>query len=458
MKKSVEIVAVVLLLALGVGVFFKAYETRRQRSSLDEALSLYAKGEDRQALQELEKILHRWPKFRDGLISQLAILGINEDDAFDKKLEQFAAVFPKDEATSAFRAWQRGAALESANELERVLGTLNGIHVEIREAIAWEFDEADDLPRATQWAQTCTSQSVGCRYLDGFLQIEQDHYDSALKACDSPDAWLVGPCAVALAGKGNVDEALQRLQGSSSATATPERYRRSTVRALLPDLLVLKGKVGDARKALDFAASTSTGITDSQERQLEAAEAAMFAGDFASAINLASTIDANTSDPASKNMAHLLQSEAMAASGKVYREDEELEGSIRGFVLGEQLLAIRQYENAVRQFEIAAEHSRDPRTLFYLAESYRGAGRPQEARDVLEKVIAHKGTSLVQSESFYWVAAHERLAEVDFETLRREAAKSELDDFFSIWKSADPNLPLMQQAVWLRKRIASTRT
>jgi predicted Zn-dependent protease len=105
---------------------------------------------------------------------------------------------------------------------------------------------------------------------------------------------------------------------------------------------------------------------------------------------------------------------------------------------GQAARAIDLLEPA-RPYELSFQRS----VVLHRARAYLGAGRAAEAARELEAVLKHralcKRTGL---EAFYRL----ELARALEKTGRREESRRAYQDLLGLWKDADPDLPLLQQA------------
>ena len=80
------------------------------------------------------------------------------------------------------------------------------------------------------------------------------------------------------------------------------------------------------------------------------------------------------------------------------------------------------------------------RTIYLRGQAYLHAGDRQNAAKEFQKIIDHRG---VEPLSPYYPLAHLGLARVSG---AKEESRKKYEEFFSLWKDADPDIPVLQQA------------
>src|SRR5262249_7973235 len=80
------------------------------------------------------------------------------------------------------------------------------------------------------------------------------------------------------------------------------------------------------------------------------------------------------------------------------------------------------------------------RPIYLRGQAYLHAGDGQNAAKEFQKIIDHRG---VEPLSPYYPLAHLGLARVASD---KEESRKKYDEFFSLWKEADPDIPILQQA------------
>jgi len=76
-------------------------------------------------------------------------------------------------------------------------------------------------------------------------------------------------------------------------------------------------------------------------------------------------------------------------------------------------------------------------------QAYLAASQGSEATAEFQKVVDHRGLVL---NSLYGALAHEALARAYVLEGDTNKARSSYEDFFALWKDADSDIPLLQQA------------
>jgi tetratricopeptide (TPR) repeat protein len=100
------------------------------------------------------------------------------------------------------------------------------------------------------------------------------------------------------------------------------------------------------------------------------------------------------------------------------------------------------------------EHT--PLSIESLARAQRINGKSGEAVVSYEEFIKMSGRSVGWEPQQDWIAAHIDLAKLYMEGEQEEKARRVLQKFLSLWKSADPGLPLLKEARRLNEALAKT--
>ena len=114
--------------------------------------------------------------------------------------------------------------------------------------------------------------------------------------------------------------------------------------------------------------------------------------------------------------------------------------------------------NRVRGLELltlADRDTRGPLSIESLARGQQIAGKTDEAIASYEAFMGTLHTANGWEPQQYWFAAHVPLAKLYIERKEVEKARRVLDRLLSMWKAADPNLPLFKEAQRLSQAIAS---
>ena len=80
------------------------------------------------------------------------------------------------------------------------------------------------------------------------------------------------------------------------------------------------------------------------------------------------------------------------------------------------------------------------RTTYLRGQAYLHAGDGQNAAKEFQKIVDHRG---VEPLSPYYALAHLGLARASGV---KEESRKKYEEFFSLWKDADPDIPVFQQA------------
>jgi hypothetical protein len=91
--------------------------------------------------------------------------------------------------------------------------------------------------------------------------------------------------------------------------------------------------------------------------------------------------------------------------------------------------------------------------FFHLAQAYSGAGEQAKAAAEFEKVIVHRGWPEWE---VFAPLAQLGLARAYAMQGDRENSGKAYDDFFTMWKDADRDIPILRQAKAEYKKLAAT--
>lgn len=111
---------------------------------------------------------------------------------------------------------------------------------------------------------------------------------------------------------------------------------------------------------------------------------------------------------------------------------------------GEVALATRKASKAMESFELADKLEPRGYGLESLAFAYRTLGQPQEAARRYQEVVARFSIGGEGQEP--WILAHYELGKIYEELGDTQKAKEYYEKFLNIWKDADPDIPVLQQA------------
>jgi tetratricopeptide (TPR) repeat protein len=113
---------------------------------------------------------------------------------------------------------------------------------------------------------------------------------------------------------------------------------------------------------------------------------------------------------------------------------------------GDIALAHGDVEKAIGLFTLSNAERKTAFTLEALASGYQKAGKTDEAMGWYEKFLDFENQSIAWEPQQLWLAAHVTLAADYLAKGDHEKAKQTLNQLLSLWKDADPSLPLLKQA------------
>jgi eukaryotic-like serine/threonine-protein kinase len=114
-----------------------------------------------------------------------------------------------------------------------------------------------------------------------------------------------------------------------------------------------------------------------------------------------------------------------------------------------------QRGNAIKAVDLLAPVTQFPNApiFFHLAQAYAVAGEHAKAAAQFEKVIVHRGWPEWE---VFAPLAQLGLARAYAMQGERENSRKAYDDFFTTWKDADPDIPILKQARAEYKKLAAT--
>jgi tetratricopeptide (TPR) repeat protein/predicted Ser/Thr protein kinase len=118
-------------------------------------------------------------------------------------------------------------------------------------------------------------------------------------------------------------------------------------------------------------------------------------------------------------------------------------------------LARGNKDRAVELFSLADKARRSAMTLEGLAHAYQGSGNSERATTWYELFVGDADPALGWEPQQDWLAAHYHLARIYFSKGDKANAAKNLDWLLDAWKDADPGLPLLKDALSLKKELDS---
>ena len=118
-------------------------------------------------------------------------------------------------------------------------------------------------------------------------------------------------------------------------------------------------------------------------------------------------------------------------------------------------LAHGNKDRAIERFSLADKARRSAMTLEGLAHAYEASGNTEQAIVWYELFLASSDPPLGWEPQQDWLAAHYHLARFYFSKGDKANAAKQLDWFLDAWKDADPGLPLLKDALSLKKEMDS---
>ena len=149
------------------------------------------------------------------------------------------------------------------------------------------------------------------------------------------------------------------------------------------------------------------------------------------------------------------QAEALAAKLDRLRPEDTLNQKVHLPLI--RSIIERERGNAVKAVDLLAPVAQyeqgEPQVLYHRARAYLAAGEHTKAAAEFEKLIGHRGWH--DSEVFAPLAQL-GLARAYAMQGDRENSRKAYDDFFTTWKDADPDIPILRQAKAEYKKLTAT--
>jgi hypothetical protein len=117
----------------------------------------------------------------------------------------------------------------------------------------------------------------------------------------------------------------------------------------------------------------------------------------------------------------------------------------------------RERGNAVKAVDLLAPVTQyeqgESQVLYHRARAYLAAGEHAKASAEFEKLIGHRGW---RDSEVFAPLAQLGLARAYAMQEDRENSRKAYDDFFTTWKDADPDIPILRQAKAEYKKLTAT--
>jgi DNA-binding winged helix-turn-helix (wHTH) protein/tetratricopeptide (TPR) repeat protein len=123
------------------------------------------------------------------------------------------------------------------------------------------------------------------------------------------------------------------------------------------------------------------------------------------------------------------------------------------YLQGEIALLRGENDKAIQLFSMSIQEKSTPFSMEGLARAYQKAGNMNQAVNQYEKFITSPDHGLLWEPQQRWIAAHYALAADDLAMGNPAKAREALDSLLSLWRDADPDLPLRKQAIALGQRL-----
>lgn len=293
------------------------------------------------------------------------------------------------------------------------------------------FDEAEQVLQqaATRKLEAPNYLVVG--YNIAFLKGETEQMDRMATLAEGKreaEHEIANSQALAAAHSGQLERAHQfSSRAVNLATQEGAREAAATYRAVEAIWQGLYGKGADARRGATAA------LADSNSRDVEYAAglALGFAGDVARSEALAADLEKRFPEDTFARFTYVpvLRGLAAVAHGRPTESLEQLQSTI-------------PYELAVNGLDInyclGGLHS-----AYVRGEAYLAMRRPSEAAAEFQKLLDHRG--LVGLDPI-GALAHLQLGRMFASSGEKAKAKAAYDAFFTLWKDADPDVPILKSA------------
>ena len=305
------------------------------------------------------------------------------------------------------------------------------------DGLALSYFLTDRFPEAESTLQRASARKLenpNClilRYNIAVLKGDQEQMDRAVgqaRAKRRAEHWMAHEEALALARSGRLQVA-RRLSNRAVDLAMQERERESAAsyRAARAVLEAVCGNATEAKKSALAALVVSKG----RDVEYAAALALAFSGDFSLSEAIAADLEKRFPEDTFAKFTYAPVLRALAALGRGNPADavERLEIALR-------------YELASNglnfNFYLGGLHS-----AYVRGEALVAAHRYAEAATEFQKILDHRGIVALDP---IGALAHLQLGRMYTSSGEKAKAKSAYEHFFTLWKDADPDIPILKQA------------
>jgi DNA-binding winged helix-turn-helix (wHTH) protein len=276
-----------------------------------------------------------------------------------------------------------------------------------------------------------TPETIGQRYDLAFLQghvKEMERQVALSQRNDDKENWLLDHQAFALAYAGHLREARtisRRAANLAEQAAHSERAALSETGTAVWE--AFSGNAPAAKKS----AATALGLSSQREVQYGAAFALALAGDYARSQTLADDLESRFPEDTSVRFSYLpvLRATVALKQGEPSKSIELLQISAP-YDLGTQRSTMHGLFGALYPVYVRGEA--------YLA-THRGA----EAAAEFQKILDHRGIVISDPVG---ALAHLELGRAYALSGDKTRARHAYQDFLTLWKDADPDIPILNQA------------
>jgi DNA-binding winged helix-turn-helix (wHTH) protein/tetratricopeptide (TPR) repeat protein len=123
------------------------------------------------------------------------------------------------------------------------------------------------------------------------------------------------------------------------------------------------------------------------------------------------------------------------------------------YLQGEIALLHGENDKAIQLLSLSDQEKSTPFSMEGLARAYQQSGNMKQAVSQYERFLTSADYGLLWEPQQRWIAAHYTLAADELAMGNPAKAKKALDPLLALWKDADPNLPLREQAFALHERL-----
>ncbi len=354
-------------------------------------------------------------------------------------LQLWAQTYPRDRVAHGMAggyATQGAAQFDKAIEESNIALAIDPVFAPGYVNLAFSEFYLDRFPEAKQALDNALRHDVDSpefyqlRYYLALVQGDRGAMDKVValaKGKSGVDDWIDHSESLVAARSGKVQEARKKAQHAIElAHQAGNKERAATYQAAVAVWEALFGDAAEAQRNADVALQIAPG----RDVEYAAAFALARAGDLKRARELARDLKSRFPEDTSVQFNYLPTLEALFALNQ--RNPQKAL---------EVLQAAAPYDLSVPGIDFNAFYG-GMYPVYVRGEAYLTANRAREAAAEFQKVIDHQG---IVAGDPVGALAHVGLARAYVQAGEHSKAREQYEQFLALWKSADPDLPLLRQ-------------